>query len=341
MDVFEFAYFPFLNGALRYVEAMGFKLNELFYERAFEPVRARGKERVLEAIGGRITRHEYSDRAKAEKELLSYPVARILISCIKDGYLVHKYAHAEAENAYEQIKKLPESSLKELTDDFNIGAVIDKRQVAIHFTDYIRYASAMHGAKWKLVNRNMNHGKVFLINEDFLRVMQEAIRKRVESGMPLDVPKEICASLNSYTEEIRNTLIARKSEFSMDMEKKVMPDCFPPCIARALSSVQAGENLPHSMRFALTSFLLNIGLDVERVIELFKVSPDFDEERTRYQVMHIHGSTGTVYKSPSCSTMITYGNCFGRKKLCERVSHPLGYYRKKAWMLRKGEAADT
>jgi DNA primase large subunit len=89
------------------------------------------------------------------------------------------------------------------------------------------------------------------------------------------------------------------------------------------------------MRFALTSFLLNIGMNVEGIIGLFRVSPDFDEERTRYQVMHIQGATGTVYKSPSCDTMVTYGNCVGKEHLCERISHPLGYYRKKAWILSK------
>ncbi|MCZ7405541.1 MAG: DNA primase regulatory subunit PriL, partial [Candidatus Methanoperedens sp.] len=110
---------------------------------------------------------------------------------------------------------------------------------------------------------------------------------------------------------------------------------FPPCMVHALSNAKGGVNLPHSMRFALVSFLLNIGMNTDGIIELFKVSPDFDEERTRYQVMHIHGATGTAYTSPSCATMITYGNCFGKEALCERISHPLNYYRRKAWILKK------
>ena len=122
---------------------------------------------------------------------------------------------------------------------------------------------------------------------------------------------------------------ARKSEFSTEVFKEVMPDCFPPCMVCALSNARTGVNLPHSMRFALTSFLLNVGMSAEGVIELFRASPDFDEERTKYQVMHIRGATGTVYKSPSCATMATYGNCIGKETLCDRVSHPLGYYRKK------------
>jgi DNA primase large subunit len=336
MDVFKFAYFPFVNGAAKYVEALDFKLDELFSDRAFERIRERGKERVLSAIGEGIAKNAYPDRVSAEKELLSYPVARILVSCINDNYLIRRYALAEAKSAHEQVKGLADGDFRELADDFNIDAVIDGHAYVMHFTDYIRYAHVIHEPKWKLVNRNMDHGKVTLIREDFSRILEEAIRKRIESSLPLDVPSGVCASLEKYLEEIRDALKTRKSEFSIEEFKEIMPDCFPPCMVHALSNARAGVNLPHSMRFALTSFLLNIGMNTEGIIDLFKVSPDFDEERTRYQVMHIHGATGTTYTSPSCATMITYGNCFGKEALCERISHPLSYYRRKAWMLKKG-----
>ncbi|MDD5474054.1 MAG: DNA primase regulatory subunit PriL [Candidatus Methanoperedens sp.] len=339
MDVFTFAYFPFVNGAVKYVEALDFKLEELFSERAFEQVRERGKERVLSAIGEGIKKSSHPDRIGAEKELLSYPVARILVSCINDGYLTRRYALAEAKSAYESVKELSGEELKEFAGEFNITAVINERSVILHFTDYIRYANVIHEPKWKLVNRNMEHGMVTLTKEDFSRIMEEAVRKRIESSLPVDVPAGICASLERYLLEIREALKTRKSEFSIEEFKEIMPDCFPPCIVHALSNAQAGVNLPHSMRFALTSFLLNIGMNTEGIMELFKVSPDFDEERTRYQVMHIHGATGTTYTSPSCATMITYGNCYGKEALCERISHPLSYYRKKAWILKKGKPA--
>ena len=335
MDVIDFARFPFLTGALKYVEALDFRLEELFYERAFEQIRMRGKERVVESIGEGITRPDFNDRIGAQKELLSYPVARILVSCINDGYLIKRYALAEAKSSFELIKRQSDDRLKELADDLNITTDIDGREYAIHFTDYIRYASSIHEHEWKLINRKMNRGRVHLKKDELSRLMEEAVRKRIESGLPLDVPSGICSALEGYLNEIRDRLSARKSEFSIEEFKEIMPDCFPPCMAQALSNAQAGVNLSHSMRFALTSFLLNIGMNIEGIIELFKVSPDFDEEHTRYQVMHIHGASGTVYKAPSCSTMVTYGNCFGKESLCERVSHPLGYYGRKAWILKK------
>ncbi len=336
MDVFGYANFPFFSAAARYVESLGFKLEELFSERMFEQVRERGKERVLEAIReGTVTRHTVSDGISAQKELLSYPVARILVSCSNDGYLIRRYALAEAKSANVILKELSNEEIKEIAFDFNISFGTRERSMIVHFSDYIRYASAIHEPKWKLINRNMDHGSLSLIKEDFARVLEEAIRRRIESGLPLDVPAEICAALETYLTEIRSALAARKSEFDIGEFKEINPICFPPCMSYALASAGAGINLPHSMRFALTSFLLNIGMNAEGIIELYKTSPDFDEERTRYQVMHIHGATGTVYKSPSCATMITYGNCYGKEHLCERISHPLGYYRKKSWILNK------
>ncbi|MCX9081738.1 MAG: DNA primase regulatory subunit PriL [Candidatus Methanoperedens sp.] len=337
MDVFKFANFPFVNAAAKYVEALDFKLDELFSERVFEQVRERGKNRVLESIGEGIIRNASHDRVSAEKELLSYPVARILVSCVNDGYLIKRYALSEAKSAFEAVRELKENELKEFALDFDINAVPGEKGIDIHFTDYIRYANVIHEPKWKLVNRNIDNGKVSLSREDFSRLMEEAIRKRIEQGLPLAVPPEICTSLGQYLEEIKNALVSRKSEFSIEEFKEIMPDCFPPCMIYAISNAKAGMNLPHSMRFALVSYLLNIGMNTDGIVELFKVSPDFDEERTRYQVNHIHGATGTTYTSPSCATMVTYGNCYGKEALCERISHPLSYYRKKAWILKKGQ----
>ena len=339
MDVFGFANYPFVNGALRYVDGLDFNLDELFSELVFEGVRERGKGRILEAMGDGISKPSISDKTGAEKELLSYPVARILVSCINDTYLIRRYALAEAKSAHELLKKLPVASLKEFASEFNIDATIGEHASDMHFTDYIRFA--VRDPKWKLINRNMKHGRVSLSKDEFARILEEAVRKRIESNLPAEVPPEICSALENSIQEIRSEMEARRSEFSIEEFKEIMPDCFPPCVVHALSGVQSGVNLTHSMRFALTSFLLNIGMNVDGIIDLFNVSPDFDEEKTRYQVMHIQGATGTTYKSPSCSTMLTYGNCIGKDSLCGRISHPLGFYRKKAWLTGKGKTEDS
>jgi len=79
----------------------------------------------------------------------------------------------------------------------------------------------------------------------------------------------------------------------------------------------------------MTAFLHTIGLGVSQIVELYCRAPDFDIDKTLYQVQHITGGGGTEYTSPACATMRTYGLCIGKDALCPRVNHPLSYYKVK------------
>ena len=106
----------------------------------------------------------------------------------------------------------------------------------------------------------------------------------------------------------------------------------PPCIRTIIEMAQAGQNLPHSARFALVTFLHALGLDYGQIIAIFAVSPDFNEAMSEYQIKHITGElNGTEgYTPPVCNTMKTNGLCFDPDPLCEKVKHPLSYYRIKS-----------
>jgi Eukaryotic-type DNA primase, large subunit len=109
---------------------------------------------------------------------------------------------------------------------------------------------------------------------------------------------------------------------------EINKDHFPPCMKFLVSEIKRGSNISHSGRFALTSFLSSVGMSRDEIIKIYRSSPDFDEEKTRYQVEHITGSSGTVYRCPSCATMKTYGNCIGEDEDCRWVSNPMGRYYK-------------
>jgi DNA primase large subunit len=109
----------------------------------------------------------------------------------------------------------------------------------------------------------------------------------------------------------------------------VEESAFPPCIHGLITAVTSGANLTHPGRFSLTAFLHTIGMDKERIGELFARAPDFDPEKTMSQVGHITGSGGTEYTAPACAAMRTTGLCVRPDKFCELINHPLSYYRKK------------
>jgi len=326
MDEARLSEYPFLTKAAEYVAGMDSTIDEILVSRGYGMARSRAKSRVIQAIKGEI-RNE--DLGLDTPELLSYPIARILVSCIDDAFLVRRYALAEAKLANSRMGKEDDNILTEIGQDFNINASIAEKGFRIHFTDYIRGAAGMRALKWKLVNRTLESGYVNITREQYARLLQEAIRVRIIKALPLDVPDMFCQSMADDIKEIRTCLEEIKKEFDEEGFGEVEPGDFPPCIVHLLSSAQGGVNLAHSARFALTSFLLNIGLSVDQVVQMFNVSPDFNEEMTHYQVDHIAGSTGTSYKPPSCTTMITYGNCYNKDEICRTIGHPLSYYRKK------------
>jgi DNA primase large subunit len=77
------------------------------------------------------------------------------------------------------------------------------------------------------------------------------------------------------------------------------------------------------------------------IISLYCRAPDFDVTKTQYQVEHISGRGGTEYTAPSCAAMRTYGICVRSDTLCDKINHPLNYYRIRKKMGKKPEPTGT
>ncbi|RLI70714.1 DNA primase regulatory subunit PriL, partial [Archaeoglobales archaeon] len=176
---------------------------------------------------------------------------------------------------------------------------------------------------WRLVNRVLKEGYVVLDKGKFVRVLEEFLKERLLERIVIDDLE----SIKPYLKEIERVVAKEKKKFEKIEFDRVDFSCFPPCMRNILADLRKGINIPHTARFAVTSFLLNIGLDTEQIIDLFKSAPDFDEEKTRYQVEHIAGSKGTEYDCPACDTMKTYQNCY-EDNSCKKINHPISYYRR-------------
>lgn len=336
MQAEKLAYYPFTSEASAHVGNLEISLESLLNSRAYRAARARGIERVKEALEGEIRKFPSSGEAQVLSELLSYPFARMLVACIDDQLFTRRYALAEAKAAYTFLKNESPDFLLEFGDDFGILADFHDSYFSMHFTDYIRFSNSLKDPSWKLTNRQLRAGKIKITKEEFARLLEEAVRERIEQSFPIpDIPPEVSNFCSPYTAEIKEQFEVQKKKFGATDFGVIEPELFPPCIAHALANVQGGVNLAHSMRFAMTSFLLNVGMSVDEILNLFNISPDFDAEKTLYQIEHIAGATGNTYKPPACDTMRTYGNCIGKDGLCAKISHPLGYYEKKVFMKNK------
>ena len=250
MDSKSLALYPFVTEAFSYVETLGFSLERLLNSRALDSARFRGKERVIQSIGdGEIQKPGLSGSGeeKIVLELLSYPFSRILVSCINDSYLIRRYALTEAESASKLLKTENKDFLVEIANDFNVSITPFDSHFAMHFTDYIKLANTMKDLKWKLVTRRLKQGYVYITHEEVARLLQEAIRDRIQNALPLDVSSEACNNCNSYIDEIKEVLQNRKSDVNIDDMGEVDTESFPPCISNAISGVSTGANLGHSI----------------------------------------------------------------------------------------------
>jgi len=326
--------YPFTQEAAELVRQAGYTLESLAEKTSFRPVRRRALERVMGAIRGQIPDVRAETEAEILTELLSYPLARVMISCLKDDFLIKRYALTEAKLAYARMQRA--GDIIPLAEDLGIHPQ-EVQAIRLHFLEYLRAAHRMHSPRWKLVNRDLRGGYLTVSREELMRLMEEMVRDRVLKGLPFEV-EGICERFREQMRPLKEELEASKLGQRADLGK-VEEGAFPPCMRKMVSEVSQGLNLAHTARFALTSFLLQINMTPAEVVALFQASPDFDPERTRYQVEHIAGASGTRYKPPTCVTMMTYGNCPGQDQLCRKIRHPLSYYEARIRRLKEEDAS--
>jgi Eukaryotic-type DNA primase, large subunit len=335
MDSLQLSRYPFLRGAAVYAEENSTDIDSLIRSPSYGNARKRGLDRVLSAI----SQHKVSDVSLLNEydrlmEVLSYPYARMVVSCVGDRFLTKRYALAEASRMNELLQNDHPSAIP-IAAELNVNSMADNDgNIRIHFSDYLRFSHVMKAIEWKLINTDIRSGYVHLEQEKFDRLLQNALQERIESELPLNMPAEFKELMKADVAYVTLALSETKAKLSPTGGEAMNMEYLPPCMKAILASAQNGINLPHSARFALVSFLNALGLSYDQIIGLFAQSPDFDESKSSYQIKHITGEDrgGEGYTPPECSTMKTNGICFNADNLCnsEKMNHPLSYYRIKS-----------
>jgi DNA primase large subunit len=320
--------YPFLRDSSEFIRNEGPTLEELLTHPAYEEVRRDGMDRVRLALeDGRIPDTQMGSEGDLLRDLLSYPVARMIVSGVGDAYLIRRYSLAEAERARRNITSMDDSFVSLVANDLGLDFSEDGL-FRLHFSDYLMYSVQMKSKDWKLVNQRLADGYVGLGRGRFIRILQEAIQRRMESELPLPINDQILAALGERVGEISKLTEEKKEQYRVEDMGKIRITRIPPCMRDLIRAIQLGKHIPHTGRFALTAFLHNIGLSSDDIFRLYALSPDFQEGKTRYQIGHISGEiSGTEYTPPECGTMQSYGLCPGPDSLCKRIKHPLNYYR--------------
>jgi DNA primase large subunit len=328
----DLAKYPFLKETARHLKKLDLSIQDLA-----NPEMGQILKRAVKRIEDSILRVSTGYRVENDIEIPSFPVALLLVTATENKFIKKRYALAEAKQALSNLQLESPEKIVAIGHDFEWDITFNQIrgipfEFAVSFADYLRNTTHLREKEWKLVNRIMVKGKVYLNKHDAARLLQEEIQRRVEKRLEAAGQPKFPQEILDIAERMKK--LAAEKLGTMEQEtfpKVVVKEAFPPCVNELYNAASSGRHLSHIGRFTLTSFLVNIGMPSEKVTELFKSFSDYNERLTQYQVEHIAGDrgSGTKYTSPKCETLQTHGVCNNPDALCHRVHHPLSYYKRK------------
>ena len=329
----EIAKYPFLADAGEYLKDKGFSLIQfgtdpvlkLSVEKAFHRIQvsAEGKVYKSDLIDGQASKPYI-----LEREVFSFLLAIVLIKLTGMSSLIKRFALAEARRAEKYLEKdLGNASdeskinlaIRVIHDLFDIDVTKQDEFFVISVSDYLKHSITFHEREWKLINRHIEKGRVFLNPHETVRLIRKELGSYISSKIINAPTPPMIPGLESIVEK----LISISKKFST---VTVTTHEFPPCIKHAIEILEKGENLPHSGRFMLATFLISKGQSVSQIAPLFKNAPDYNEKVTLYQLNHLAGTfgNGTQYSCPSCEKLKTQNLCFAIPE-CDNIINPLQF----------------
>jgi len=337
LTIDDLAKYPFLEKSAMFIEGRQLSLTDLASQEYSMVVR-RAFERVKKSIEGEDI---ITDSSDPEVEIFSYPLALALVYSSKISWLVNRFATSEAKRCEDLLKMEPAPKLVEIGSE-SFGWKVEQSKLALEWekmdfklgvSEYLEAAPQFHSAAWKIINKHVDRGSVYLTSKDFARLLSENLKlKIIRKASNEEVKKfEMPEVFRPLREEILKLAEGKKQYFEDEVPAGLVDEARPPCIVAMINDMSAGKSLSHMARFTITTFMINVGEGVDDVMKLFGNVADFDEGKARYQVEHIAGIIGskTKYKPPKCEVLRSFGLCVSPDRLCSKIHHPLSYYKTK------------
>jgi len=328
----ELAKYPFLQEASAYIQESKFDFAEFDRPEMIHIIN-RAVEKLENELEGKI----YSNLDEYEIEIMTFLVSLLLIKSIGLEEVSKKCSLFEAmrverflstdlsiERSSQKKKLLVQKIFQDLFD-INIDVDSTSSICKLSVPDYLLRASKMYEQEWKLINRSVKDGYVYLDTDEAVRLIRNELSNLIYTRIKNMKVYEVPIIIKSKADELRKKYSGR---YVYRNQFKILE--YPPCIKHAMEIINKGENLPHSARFMLATYMLAIGKTEEEVIEIFKNSPDYNEKITRYQVEHLAGKKGShiKYSVPSCDRLRSEDLCFAVKE-CENLINPIQFGRRK------------
>ena len=236
----------------------------------------------------------------------------------------------------------------------------------INFIDYLRYSSKLRDEYRRLVNNCILDGYVYIENRTIIRLIKEYIRSRFiysesENVVNIENLKNKLFGISEFkilyqSIESQWDLKREKLDFSIEVvfdEEFDISMNFPPCITEIRKKAGEAQNLTHQERLTLLFFLHALEYPNDQIINIFSTLPDFNRDKTKYQVEH---AKKKGYTPHSCKTLKSLNLCMASKykdELClkgyyskkqakqKNITHPLFYINFKQYLLSLNQKSGT
>ena len=175
-----------------------------------------------------------------------YALARVIISCMKDRMIIDRFTRSEAQKAYECL--IDEEPGKKVFIATSLGIDIGADEVPL--VPYVELSAGMREERWRLVNRDIEHGMVKVKKNETDEILRECIRVTISRNLPLPVPSGICEVLAPVVKEIS----AAEQQHLLEQFGSVEEPCFPPCMQALIlpfprEQISRTPGVSHLLRF--------------------------------------------------------------------------------------------
>ena len=329
----DLAKYPFLNEASLYIKDTHFDLLE-FDRGEMSFIINRSFDKIESFIKNNETRHYYKiDRF--EIEILTFLASLLILKSASIDAVTKKFALLESmrfekyliddlKNSFKDERKRL-ILLKIFKEVFKIDVYAETKTIEVYkirVLDYIQRSIIFHEQEWNLINRTVKAGYVYLTVTEIVRLFRNELSlliiDKIKNMKSIAFPNQVLIKsqkLKSYWDSIN-----KRTDTDFVSKKSITP----PCIEHLYRILDAGENLPHSARLLLATFLLFSGKSIEEIVGIFRKLPDFNERITRYQLGHLSGKAGSSkrYFVPSCEK-IKMENLCHETNVCKGIVNPV------------------
>ncbi len=319
--------YPFLNASITWMREQN--VNPMEGLHAHITMLDRIRDLVKDALDNKES--TASLMPDSEVTLYLYPWLRIILSVMGIPRLVYKVANLVSKHYGLQLERDDSNTIHMVAIDQGIKVGVVPREemfsyktvsfpFKIEFLDYLAFVSKFKAPPWKLVNRLLTRGNVFLRSHDIARLIEEHLKEKMMeiTRVSIDDGLKKAIEADPLVKPFIDRLVATTNEkleasgsFGTEFSGPVDDTAFPPCINFILDKNQKGVNLAHTERLFFVFFLLTIGKTTSEVVDLFRNQPDFNEKITVYQVEFAAGKQGkkVQYRPHNCMTLQSLGIC--------------------------------